>query len=769
MNHAVQLDLAAATARYDAYRAAFPQKKLPLPFKYDHASTVSANLDRLALFALHSSTTSAVNYAYQPVFLEIVARWIEKSDALEAAFAETQNTDVPRLRGATILLACSRICVVFPESLGLVEHFMASMNFAESLSSVVAELTATELHFVLLALYRIYAHKPRRFARFVLPQTLYQVLNFGTEFAVAKFLAVQILARYLNASEASRDEMLATHLKGASLSGKYDGNYKIDYHFFDFVEAKRLANLMALPADIQGPNPTVVHIEKSDLSRSVVSICGVLVGSTSKAPEPAAEQVVPTTNAVDVLQRLARAVQHNRPVMLHGQAGSGKTFLITQLATYLSAQDDIVKIHLGEQTDAKLLLGTYTSGEKPGSFEWRSGVLTTAVREGKWVLVEDIDKAPTEVLSILLTLLEKRELSIPSRGEVIRAHSDFKLLSTVRTNRDSARVPDMIGHRLWEQIEVTAPGDLELRAILAARFPLLKNLIAKFISVYTKVCHIYTMTSFISLNKGSHPRVISTRDLMKWCSRCHVMLQNKGVSSADQLLESVVYDNIFAEAVECFGSAITEYGALTPLVSAIGEVLEMPTSRINLYLESYVPSFYMDDAKLEIGRAVLLKSQADQALRTKKKPSSATTFARTKHSKRLMEQIGVGIEMVEPVLLVGETGTGKTTVVQEVAKMLHKKLTVINVSQQTEAGDLLGGYKPVNTKSVATPLQEVFENLFLATFAQKKNAKFSALLSKCYNRSQWKNVIKLWNEAVKMAYGILEKSENSDVDEAEEG
>ncbi|KAM9888538.1 hypothetical protein OXX69_013034, partial [Metschnikowia pulcherrima] len=141
-----------------------------------------------------------------------------------------------------------------------------------------------------------------------------------------KFLAVQILARYLNASEASRDEMLATHLKGVSLSGKYDGNYKIDYHFFDLVEAKRLANLMALPADIQAPNPTVVHIEKSDLSRSVVSICGVLVGSTSTAPEPAAEKVVPTTNAVDVLQRLARAVQHNRPVMLHGQAGSGKTF-----------------------------------------------------------------------------------------------------------------------------------------------------------------------------------------------------------------------------------------------------------------------------------------------------------------------------------------------------------------------------------------------------------------------------------------------------------
>ena len=78
----------------------------------------------------------------------------------------------------------------------------------------------------------------------------------------------------------------------------------------------------------------------------------------------------------------------------------------------MSYSDSIVKIHLGEQTDAKLLLGTYASGEKPGTFEWRTGVLTSAVQEGKWVLIEDIDKAPTEVLSVLLTLLEKRELSI---------------------------------------------------------------------------------------------------------------------------------------------------------------------------------------------------------------------------------------------------------------------------------------------------------------------------------------------------------------------
>ena len=58
---------------------------------------------------------------------------------------------------------------------------------------------------------------------------------------------------------------------------------------------------------------------------------------------------------------------------------------------------------------------------------------------------------------------------------------------------------------------------------------------------------------------------------------------------------------------------------------------------------------------------------------------------------------------------------------------------------------------PVNTKTVAVPIQEMFENLFIGTFSEKKNAKFSKILSKCFNKSQWKNVIKLWREALKMA------------------
>lgn len=43
----------------------------------------------------------------------------------------------------------------------------------------------------------------------------------------------------------------------------------------------------------------------------------------------------------------------------------------------------------------------------------------------------------------------------------------------------------------------------------------------------------------------------------------------------------------------------------------------------------------------------------------------------------MLEQIACAVKYNEPILLVGETGTGKTTLVQTLAKMLGQKLTVL--------------------------------------------------------------------------------------------
>ncbi len=50
---------------------------------------------------------------------------------------------------------------------------------------------------------------------------------------------------------------------------------------------------------------------------------------------------------------------------------------------------------------------------------------------------------------------------------------------------------------------------------------------------------------------------------------------------------------------------------------------------------------------------------------------SGSSFAQTGHAMRLLEGVGVALQHLEPALLVGETGTGKTTLVQRLADQVH--------------------------------------------------------------------------------------------------
>ena len=68
----------------------------------------------------------------------------------------------------------------------------------------------------------------------------------------------------------------------------------------------------------------------------------------------------------------------------------------------------------------------------PGEFVWQPGSLTVAVTQGHWVLLEDVDYAPMDVISTLVPLLEGGTLSLPGHGDQIRAHPAFRLFATRR-------------------------------------------------------------------------------------------------------------------------------------------------------------------------------------------------------------------------------------------------------------------------------------------------------------------------------------------------
>ncbi|CDK29573.1 unnamed protein product [Kuraishia capsulata CBS 1993] len=768
MDSQILLDLTKVDHIIGAYRSVYERRSIPAFYRFDKQKNNAENLFILSSFFLYESITAPIALAYSDILLELTARAITNEEVENYCISqfELKPRQIP---GSLVLSAVAK--AHSPDLGSLVEFFLAEKNFFQKLDTEIAN---EELQEILLAFYRLLRTDRQRYHRFVQPSVLYSCMNSESSSSVNKYLSIQILYQYLSLSEAARNTMLKNYLGNQSLKSHYEGDRDVDLSYLNLLEAKRLANITTVKNTTYDEHKCTewVNIKPEDLSRGVAIVGEILVPDLPTLANPHREalfttsQFVPIAKSSRALREIAQCIKTCTPVMLVGASGSGKTFLVNEAASLMKLKsDDVIKIHLNQQTDSKLLLGTYSSGSQPGSFEWKSGILTTAVREGKWVFVEDIDKAPTEVLSVLLGLLEKRELLIPSRGEVIRAANGFQLLATLSIREDNDSVPDLIGSRMWKTVYTEQLDTSDLSQILLAKFPVLRNLLPVFLKCFFDVEHFYTSKKFLAMNRGSQPRNISTRDLMKFCKRCERSFQKFGLVSSDDLMQQELYDTLFQEAVDCFSSSIADQTALEALIKQIGESLEIPTSRINLHVNKHVPTFNNSDDHLSIGRAILSKAVGFASI--KKNSKSSGSFARTNHSLRLMEKVGVSISMVEPVLLVGETGTGKTTVVQQVASLLGKKLVVINVSQQTEVSDLLGGFKPVTAKTIALPVQEVFEELFNRTFSAKKNAQFLQLLSKCFNKSQWKAVGRLWKEACKMADSHLTKPEKEDSEEGE--
>ena len=105
----------------------------------------------------------------------------------------------------------------------------------------------------------------------------------------------------------------------------------------------------------------------------------------------------------------------------------------------------------------------------------------------------------------------------------------------------------------------------------------------------------------------------------------------------------------------------------------------------------------------------------------------------------------------EPVLLVGETGGGKTSTVQYLANQCGYKLDVVNMSQQSDIADLLGGYKPVDVRESIRPVQTAFVELFIDTYSRKQNAKFMGHVHQCFASRRWSILIKLMSHCCSKA------------------
>jgi midasin len=82
-------------------------------------------------------------------------------------------------------------------------------------------------------------------------------------------------------------------------------------------------------------------------------------------------------------------------------------------------------------TDVQEYLGSYVPDSKTGKLIFREGALVEAVRQGWWVILDELNLAPSEVLEALNRLLDdNREVNIVETQTVIKAHPQFRIFAT---------------------------------------------------------------------------------------------------------------------------------------------------------------------------------------------------------------------------------------------------------------------------------------------------------------------------------------------------
>jgi len=510
-----------------------------------------------------------------------------------------------------------------------------------------------------------------------------------------------------------------------------------------------------------------------------------------------AGHLVPTATTNRNLALLGAALCHDPhppPILVCGPHGSGKSSLIRELLRLCRPKESLIEFHIDEETDSKTLIGSYTTTDIPGEFAWRAGALTNASREGRWILIEDLDTVPLEIQAALVKLFEERVISL-GNGKHERCHPNFRIFATCTTNFSSSSNQGQDRHSLrignhrgggkqilnpsyWRNVHVKPMPYSELKEIAISLYPDVPMSVTDSAMTLLQTLDRSGREYNVESNEDDHEdndtngiktnaarlrnlwiggRIPSVRDLFKLLSR----ISNGICFERDVLYTTEAQRTLcMAESIDIFMGSCSDEQIKDEFIGLVAAPVWGITRALALsYIRARKPSILVATDFFEVGRA---KFNTTKSIGFSQQLS--TTFAETSHALRLMESIAVCVRENEPILLVGETGCGKTTNIQQLAARCERTLVVQNLSLQTDSTDLLGGYRPLEIQNVARNVYKDFVDTFVSSFSRKQNLKFLQYASLMLEKSNWKKLSQSFQRAAQLGLKKMrERQKKSDI------
>lgn len=304
------------------------------------------------------------------------------------------------------------------------------------------------------------------------------------------------------------------------------------------------------------------------------------------------------------------------------------------------------------------------------------------MRKGYWIVLDELNLAPSDVLEALNRLLDdNREIFIPETQETIRPHKNFMLFATqnpVGQYGGRKQLSRAFRNRFLELHFSDIPSD-ELETILSKRCKIAPSYAKKLVNVY-KILQKSRGNSRIF--DGSFG-FITLRDMFRWALR--------EASNYQQLAENGYM--ILAERMRTAEDRFT-----------VQQVLEK-----ELKVSIFPSEMYN-----------LMWSSISDKLRVKLYDHLFNEIVWTQAMKKLFVLSYNCLQYSEPILLVGETGCGKTTICQLLASLAERKLHIVNAHQHSETSDFIGSQRPCRNRQLLS--HEIMQ--LLTEIAQDMQLRF---------------------------------------------
>ena len=139
-------------------------------------------------------------------------------------------------------------------------------------------------------------------------------------------------------------------------------------------------------------------------------------------------QTIPFYQSVGKEVEIFQQAYANRiPLLLKGPTGTGKSRFIEYMAHQLDKK--LITISCHEETSSTDLIGRFII--KGAETIWIDGPMTTAVKEGAIIYLDEIAEARPDVIVAIHSLTDhRRELFIDKLGITVKAHNDFMLVAS---------------------------------------------------------------------------------------------------------------------------------------------------------------------------------------------------------------------------------------------------------------------------------------------------------------------------------------------------